>query len=655
MNRAIAVWGTGSHVGKSLLVAALARWYRRQGFRVAPFKGQNMSNHARVAEGGEMGAAQYYQALAAGAAPEVRMNPVLLKPEGERQSQVVVLGQADLELTRMPWKERKARLWPVVRESLAALMAEYDLLLIEGAGSPAEINLIDADIVNLRVAREAGAPVLLVADIDQGGAFAHLYGTWALLPEKGRSLLRAFVLNKFRGDPELLAPAPEMIWQRTGMYPLGVLPMLQHRLPEEDAASLGAEAGVSGGPRVAVVAYPYASNLDEFWPLGDLARPRLARVPADLDDADLVVLPGSKNVGASLAWLFEAGMAEALRARAEAGIPILGICGGMQLLGREIADPLGVEFGGKVRGLGLLPIVTELESKKRVQRRVVRFGRAEGFFAPLGGIEFSGYEIHHGKTVALEAASGVLPDGLGFQKGNVLGVYLHGLFENSGVQAALFGRTAKGLDSTFDALADAVEAHLDRAFLLELAERGLGAVRPVKARKVFFLGGARSGKSQKAQALARRLGGDAVSVIVTARIGDEEMRERVRAHRRQRPSSWEVIEAPRGAARAVQAAKHQVVLLDCLSLLVANALLDDGEAAARAEVEALAGAVRDTAKTVIVVSNEVGMGVVPASPLGRRYRDLLGWANQRLMDVISEGYLVVAGRTVPLKGGCDDV
>lgn len=654
MSRAIAVWGTGSNVGKSLLVTALARWYRRQGFRVAPFKGQNMSNHARVAEGGEMGAAQYYQALAAGAVPEVRMNPVLLKPEGERQSQVVVLGQADLELSRMPWRERKVRLWPVVRESLAALMAEYDLLLIEGAGSPAEINLIDADIVNLRVAREAGAPVLLVADIDRGGAFAHIYGTWALLPDKGRSLLRAFVLNKFRGDPDLLAPAPETIWQRTGLYPLGVLPMLRHRLPEEDAATLGAQTGIKGGPRVAVVAYPFASNLDEFWPLGDLARLRLARVPDDLDDADLVVLPGSKNVGASLAWLFESGMDEAVRAKAGQGIPVLGICGGMQILGQEIVDPFGVEFGGRARGLGLLPIATELDLKKRVKRRVVRFGQVEGFFAPLGGMEFLGYEIHHGKTVA-HKASAVLPEGLGFQKGNVLGVYLHGLFENPGVQTALFGRAAKGLDSTFDALADAVEAHLDRAFLLELAERGLGARRPVNPRKVFFLGGARSGKSQRAQALARRLGGDAVSLIVTARVEDEEMRERVRAHQRQRPASWEVLEAPRGAASAVRAAKHRVVLLDCLALLVASALLDEGEAAARAEVEALVGAIRDTAKTVIVVSNEVGMGVVPAYPLGRRYRDLLGWANQRLMDVVSEGYLVVAGRTVPLKGGWDDV
>ncbi len=650
MARAIAVLGTGSGVGKSLLVTALARYYARRGLKVAPFKGQNMSNHARVAEGGEIGAAQYYQALAAGVSPDVRMNPVLLKPEGETKSQVVLLGRARPELGRVPWRERRRFFWPAVRESLASLLREHDLVLIEGAGSPAEINLGESDVANLAVVRAADAAVLLVADIDKGGAFAQIYGTWALLPEADRRRFVAFVLNKFRGDPALLSPAPEAIWRATGMAPLGVLPLLRHRLPDEDAPVLG-RAG-EGEPQVAVVAYPFAANLDEFWPLAELAGVRFARTPDEVRAARWLVLPGAKNVGAAADWLAASGVGRAVVERAEAGVPVIGVCGGLELLGERVRDPHGIEFGGEQRGLGLLPLDTELLPQKTVRRTRVRFLPLDPPFEALGGLAFSGYEIHHGRTRPLAPVAEALPGGLGYRRENVLGIYLHGLFEDTGVQRALFGREARGLAETFDALADAVEDRLDGALLGALEEEGPSARRPPPGQKLVFLGGARSGKSRLAAALARRLAGDAVTFVATARPGDAEMAERIRRHQEERPGSWVLVEAPRDPVAALKRAKTPVVVLDCAAVWLANALVEDGEAAALAELEALLGFLRTTAKTVILVTNEVGMGVVPAYPLGRRYRDLLGRANQRLVEVADCAFLVVAGTPLGLKGGC---
>ncbi|WP_456477187.1 cobyric acid synthase [Oceanithermus sp.] len=650
------VQGATSGAGKSLLVTGLARWFARRGVRVAPFKAQNMSNHARVAAGGEMGSAQYLQALAAGAEPEVRMNPVLLKPEAETRSQVVVLGRYDPELSRTPWTERKPRLWPVVRESLRALRAEYELVIAEGAGSPGEVNLRAGDIVNMAVAREAGAAVLLVADIDRGGAFAHLWGTWSLLAPGERALVRGFVLNKFRGDAGLLAPAPDLLERWTGVPTLGVLPYLRHRLPDEDAPLLGTAAG-DAGPRVAIVAYPYASNLDEFWPLAELARAELVREPAALADADLVILPGSKHVAASAAWLASSGMGRAVKEHAASGKPTLGVCGGLQLLGREVQDPEGVE--GAARGLGLLELATTMDPSKTVRRTRGRFGALEGYWAPLAGLEVGGYEIHHGHSRAGGATREVMAGGLAFARGNVLGVYLHGLFEDPAVQRALFGRAAAGLEREFDRLADALEEHLDverierMAFSQgEPAGRG-GAVAPPDPprlpRLVLYLGGARAGKSAAALARARALGGEAVSFVATAEAGDEEMARRIAAHRDERPVAWETIEEPRDAAAALARARHDVVVLDCLTLLVSNLLLDGGEAAVREGVQALLGAWRRSGKTLIVVSNEVGMGIVPAGALAREYRDLLGWANRAVAAAADEVRLVVAGRELLLE------
>jgi adenosylcobyric acid synthase len=453
------VQGTTSWAGKSLLVTALARLAARRGIAVAPFKAQNMSNNARVVDGGEIGAAQYLQARAARVEPDVRMNPVLVKPEADSRSQVVVLGRPDLALSRRPWRERPSSLWPVIERSLRALADEYDLLLIEGAGSAAEINLMATDLANMRVARLAGARVLLVADIERGGAFAHLYGTWSLLEPEDRERLCGFVLNKFRGDPALLHPGPELLCERTGVPVVGVIPHIEHGLPDEDGAAAARRAR-GGRPTVAVIRYPTASNLDEFKALEQVADVVWATAPAHLDGADLVVLPGSKHVASDLAWVRAHGFAGGLtRSRR-----VLGICGGLQMLGERIDDPAGVE--GSAVGLGLLALRTTYAEQKATRRTTATFGELDEPWAGLGGVEVSGYEIRHGETVALDGPA-VLERDLAFAAGSVLGVYLHGLFEQPAFVRALLGAApGRSLDEELDRLADAVEPHLDVEALL---------------------------------------------------------------------------------------------------------------------------------------------------------------------------------------------
>jgi adenosylcobyric acid synthase len=476
----VMVLGTSSGAGKSWLATALCRWYARQGLRVAPFKAQNMSNNARVVAGeggalGEIGSAQYFQALAAGAEPDVRMNPVLLKPERDTHSQVVVLGQVDPVLTDTPWRERSALVWPRVRDALDALRAENDVVVIEGAGSPAEINLRDSDYVNLRVALHAQARCLLVTDIDRGGAFAHLYGTWALLAEEERALLRGFVLNRFRGDAALLAPAPEQLERLTGVPTVATLPMVwQHGLPEEDGVYDEHAAG-TGEVRltIGVIATPRISNLDEFQPLRNIpgVRLRWVRTPAELAGADWLVLPGSKHTQGDLAWLRQQGLAGAVADFANGGGRVLGICGGLQMLGEALIDPQ--DIAGNMPGLGLLPLVTQFQPHKTVRHAAHVFGAMSGPWAVLAGTAVHGYEIHQGQTVqhaGMAPARAVLPDNLGWQNaaGNVLGVYLHGLFEQPAVLQALFGATAPTLDTVFDRLADVADRHFAPGFLPSL-------------------------------------------------------------------------------------------------------------------------------------------------------------------------------------------
>jgi adenosylcobyric acid synthase len=467
------VLGTTSGAGKSWLVTALCRWYARQGLKVAPFKAQNMSNNARVVDGGEIGSAQYFQALAAGAVPDVRMNPLLLKPERDTHSQVVLMGQVSEELTGMPWRGRSERVWPQIAEAFDSLRAENEVLVIEGAGSPAEINLMASDIVNLRVARHADARCLLVTDIDRGGAFAHLYGTWALMPESDRALLRGFVLNKFRGDASLLAPAPEQLQALTGIATVATLPMWwQHGLPEEDGV-FDDRSHASGAVTrtVAVVAYPRISNLDEFQPLKNVPGVRLvwARTPADVAGADWIVLPGSKHTSGDLAWLRAQGLDRAIAAHAAGGGAVLGVCGGLQMLGEALVDPHGID--GNAPGLGLLPLVTVFELEKTVRHRSAAFGALSGPWASLSNVPVAGYEIHHGHTAVhpqmAQDGHAVIPGGLAWQnaRGNVLGLYLHGLFEDASALHALFGAAAPTLDATFDGLADFIDTHFEPGVL----------------------------------------------------------------------------------------------------------------------------------------------------------------------------------------------
>ena len=513
----IMVLGCTSGAGKSWLATALCRWYANLGYKVAPFKAQNMSNNARVvagsgsgdagSAGAEIGAAQYFQALAARVQPDVRMNPLLLKPESDTRSQVVLLGQVNQALTALPWRERSSQVWPHIAAALDALRAENDIVVIEGAGSPAEINLADSDVVNMRVARYCNAACLLVADIDRGGAFAHLYGTWAMLPHAAdRQLLRGFVLNKFRGNASLLAPAPALLQQRTGLPVLATLPMWHnHGLPEEDSLFDAANSRNANAPAsitVAIIAYPRSSNLDEFAPLASAPNVRLlwlrdaalVQQLQALQPHDWIILPGSKATLADLHWLRAQRLDAAISAHAAQGGRVLGICGGLQMLGQTVHDPHGSESSdpaltaqatqGLGQGLGLLPLHTTLGGDKTVCHTHSRFAAPlPGAWAALAGVQVQGYEIHTGQTrqtrgaavcatsatsatsSANTPAQAVLhnaaaqPTGWLGAGGNVLGLYLHGLFEDANFAQALLGSAAPTLESTFNRMADFVGQH----------------------------------------------------------------------------------------------------------------------------------------------------------------------------------------------------
>jgi adenosylcobyric acid synthase len=451
--KSLMVLGCTSDAGKSLLVTALCRWFARQGVGVAPFKAQNMSNNARVVEGGEIGVAQWLQAKAARLEPDVRMNPVLLKPEADTQSQVVVRGVVDRALTNTPWNERHDALWTPMAESFDSLATDFDLVVIEGAGSPAEINLRDQ--VNNRMIEHADAVGLLVSDIDRGGSFAHLFGTWSLVPDATRDRLAGFVLNRFRGDPTLLAPGPKLLSDMTTMACAGVIPMMHHDLPREEGATDSSSAP-RGAPLVVLPRFPYGSNLDEFHLLGRAADVRWSTGPslfAGLDpDRDAIVLPGSKHVTADLAWMRSSGIDEAILAAARHGVRVIGVCGGAMMLGSEIVDPHGVEgpVGEAVDGLGLMEYSTVMGAEKRTRAvEVAAFGAT-----------YSGYEIRFGE----------LTDGLRFGvDGNLTATTVHGLFEHPDfIEAVLGVRVEPVLEPTFELLADAVEEHLDTDLLRHL-------------------------------------------------------------------------------------------------------------------------------------------------------------------------------------------
>jgi adenosylcobyric acid synthase len=485
VNGALLVAGTTSDAGKSVIVAGIVRWLHRQGVRVAPFKAQNMSLNSFVtADGAEIGRAQAMQAAAAGLEPDARMNPVLLKP-GRDGSQVVVLGQPIGEVDSAEYADHAERLLDVAQDSLAQLSREYDVVICEGAGSPAEINLRATDIANMGIARAAGLPVVLVTDIDRGGSFAALHGTVALLGPEDQALISGFIINKFRGDRALLDPGLGLIRGLTGRPVLGVLPWVEGLwLDAEDSLSLSTTIRPPAGPpaghdvlRVSVVRLPRISNFTDIDALS--AEPgvlvRVADTAAELADADLVIIPGTRATVADLSWLRERGMAEVIAARARSGRPVLGICGGYQMLASQIADD--VESGaGQVSGLGLLPAT-------------VTFGESKILGRPTGsafGAEVSGYEIHHGVVSVSGITAEPFPGGC--RSGTVWGTSWHGTLENDEFRrgfltevAALAGRDFKPAPDTcfsairqtaFDRLGDLVAEHLDTAALLRLIEGG---------------------------------------------------------------------------------------------------------------------------------------------------------------------------------------
>ncbi len=506
LGRVIMVQGTMSHAGKSVLAAALCRIFVHEGLSVAPFKAQNMSNNSFVTpDGGEIGRAQAVQAEAARVLPRVEMNPVLLKPEADHRSQVVVLGRPTGSATARDYYAMTPRLWPVVAGALDRLRQEFDMVVIEGAGSPAEINLKAHEIVNMRVARHARAPVLLVGDIDRGGLFASLVGTMALLDPEEAALVRGFVVNKFRGDLSLLTPGLEELRRLTGIPVLGVLPYVTDiALPEEDSVGLegtgNKERWPGDGERwvldVAVVRLPRIANFDDFDPLRREPGVRLRYVAsaADLGAPDLVVLPGSKSTIADLAWLRERGLAEAIVARRHAGAGVIGICGGYQMLGRRLLDPGGVESSaGEAEGLGLLPVTTRFEAHKETHQVRAQVARAQGMLAGCAGAEATGYEIHMGRT---EGEGGTAPfrlldrsgqrvdyaEGAMDAEGRTLGTYVHGLFHNEGLRRGILAQLAswKGVrlpkgapsidaDKELDRLAHLVRRHLDMDLVFEIA------------------------------------------------------------------------------------------------------------------------------------------------------------------------------------------
>ncbi len=483
------VQGTTSGAGKSLLTAALCRILHRRGVAVAPFKAQNMSNNAAVTvEGGEIGRAQALQARAAGVEPQVRMNPILLKPLADTRSEVVVLGKGRPELSALPWRERRHLLWPPVVESLASLRRDFQVVVVEGAGSPAEINLRESDIVNMAVARHTDAAVLLVTDIDRGGAFATLFGTWALLDDEDRRTIRGFILNRFRGDASLLEPAPRLLEERTGVPTVGVVPWMRHLLPEEDG---GPRLEWSRSPdswRIGVLRFPHLANADDLDPLR--AEPEVEVVwvseLSDLFGLDAVLLPGSRNTLGDLAWLHRTGLGHGLKGLHQAGTPLVGICAGYQMMGRAIRDPEGLEEGGVLPGLDILPLDTTLAREKDTRLTRGRVGPGAHLFAELMGEEVAGYEIHHGRTRLLEdsgkthlsASAGVVPwlvDGrraLGHASGRTWGGYLHGVMENPGLRNAWLtslgirpaeessGPWQHRVDRELDRVADGVQAGL---------------------------------------------------------------------------------------------------------------------------------------------------------------------------------------------------
>lgn len=441
MAKVIMVQGTMSNAGKSLLVAGLCRIFRQDGYRVAPFKSQNMALNSFITEEGlEMGRAQVMQAEAAGIRPKVCMNPVLLKPTNNTGSQVIVNGEVLGNMSARDYFAYKKRLIPDIIKAFQELEKYADIIVIEGAGSPAEINLKEEDIVNMGLAKLVDAPVLLVGDIDRGGVFAQLLGTLMLLTEEERARVKGLIINKFRGDKSILDPGIRMLEERAGVPVTGVIPYMQLSLEDEDSLTDRFSTEKKGLVDLAVIQYPRISNFTDFnvFEQNPQVCVRYVTSVKKLGHPDLVFLPGSKNTMGDLKWMRENGLEAAVK-KLSREIPVAGICGGYQMLGEEIADPYGKEEGGVLRGMELLPVKTVLQEEKTRRQVTGNLAQVSGILQPLSGKSYQGYEIHMGKT---DASNGEELAVL-CSRGNVYGSYVHGLFDKGELAAGLIALLAK--------------------------------------------------------------------------------------------------------------------------------------------------------------------------------------------------------------------
>ncbi len=479
----IMIQGTMSNAGKSLLCTALCRIFRQDGYRVAPFKSQNMALNSFITdEGLEMGRAQVAQAEAAGVKPSVRMNPILLKPTTDVGSQVIVNGEVRGNMRAADYYKYKQQLIPEILRAYDSLAAENDIIVIEGAGSPAEINLKSEDIVNMGMAKMASAPVLLAGDIDRGGVFAQLYGTLALLEPEERAMVKATVINKFRGDVSILEPGLRMLYDLVRVPCAGVVPYMHVDVDDEDSLSERLTAGARKEIDIAVIRLPRISNFTDFSPFSRFptVSVRYVRNVFELGAPDLVVLPGTKSTIADLKWMRQNGLEAEILKQASRGTPVFGICGGLQMLGNSISDPYGTEGSGEIAGMGLLPIETVFSKEKTRLQTKGEFSEVEGIFCGLNGLVYRGYEIHMGQS---ENAGAVT------QNGNVYGSYIHGIFDENGIAEsvvrALCERRGLTFDenasfdvyayrqSQYDSLAKTVREALDMKLIYQILEAGV--------------------------------------------------------------------------------------------------------------------------------------------------------------------------------------
>lgn len=443
MAKVIMVQGTTSNAGKSLITAALCRIFKQDGYKTAPFKSQNMALNSYITRDGlEMGRAQVMQAEAAGIEPDVRMNPILLKPTGEKGSQIVLNGKVFKDMTAGEYYSYKQDMVPHILNAYNSLAEEYDIIVIEGAGSPAEINLKEQDIVNMGMAKMADAPVIIVGDIDRGGVFASLAGTMLLFDEEEKERVKGFVINKFRGEVNLLTPGLEMLENITKVPVLGVVPYMRVDIDDEDSLSerLAGSKG-SGLIDIAVIRLPRISNFTDFniFSLINGVSLRYVSNVKELGEPDMIIIPGTKNTIEDLKWLRQSGLETKIIRHSKEGKSVFGVCGGYQMLGEIINDPESVEGGGSIKGLGLLKTVTDFSKEKTTVQSSGRINVIEGFYSKLSGLEVEGYEIHMGNSHVIEGLPMNTLDSKedGCVNNNVAGSYLHGIFDNSQVSNAL--------------------------------------------------------------------------------------------------------------------------------------------------------------------------------------------------------------------------